>query len=134
MKCLARSMVEPTPGFAPDREAKSRPRVTVGGWPRASHSVWEGTPDPCARTHYQVRLHDLAYHGAAMYALAHARVVTAFFPWLRGWWSPQNNHTDLRAAGCVCRDCQSITLHVYVIEEEWTIVHREVVDGKESKN
>ena len=41
----------------------------------------------------------------------------------RGWWSPQNHHTDHRAAGCVCRDC-------VVKEENWAFVYREVVDGK----
>ena len=52
---------------------------------------------------------------------------TALSPW------PQKHHTDHRAADCVCRDCKTNTLHVYVREKEWTVVYREVVDGKESK-
>ena len=54
-------------------------------------------------------------------------------PWPRGWWSPQNHRTDHRAAGCVCRDCHTNTQYVYVREEEWAVVYREVVDGIASK-
>ena len=44
-----------------------------------------------------------------------------------------HHHTDHCAAGCVCRDGHTNLLHVYVWEEEWAIVYREVVDGKECK-
>ena len=72
-------------GFAPDGEAKSRPRATVAGGPGGPIGYGSGTSEPCSRTpRHRVRLHDLAYYGAAMQAPAPAGVDTALSPWLRG--------------------------------------------------
>ena len=85
---------------------------------QGSHRIWEEIHELSTRTPpHRVRLHDL---GAAMRTLAGAGVDAALSPWLRGWWSPQNHHTDHLATGSVCLDC------VLVRKEEWAVVYWEV--------
>ena len=97
-------------GASQESPLRVAPRVPSGSrWgPRVLHKALMRSTNirpghSCSRTpHHPVRLHDL---GPRRKLLREWTQPLHCVLW--GWWSPQNHHTDHRAAGCVCRDSWS---------------------------